>query len=472
MKLLIVEDEKLQARIMHNFLSDDLHFEVIQVENGQQAVECLKNDSMIDLVLMDLQMPIMNGKQALKEIRSFRPDLPVIILTGTEVLQEAIEVMRLGATDFITKPFDKKRLELSITNSLRVKELHKQASNTKSKNHHITFDNMIGAKDSLSDAVSMARKAATSEISVLITGESGTGKEVFARAIHNDSSADNTPFVAVNCGAIPENLVESILFGHEKGSFTGAISQSIGKFREAEGGTLFLDEIGELKPDIQVKLLRALQEREIDPVGSKKSVKVNVRIISATNKNLEEEVSNGNFRQDLFYRVNVFPICLSPLKDRKSNIMQLVQHFIEQFSKIEKKKVTGYSDEVSNLLQSYDWPGNIRELENIIFRAVVLCNGDALESEHILNIESNNTDNIQEEQPKSNVVQIDDHNAISLYDSNNQLKTIDDIEWEYIQVALDKYNNNVKLVSEMIGIGQSTLYRKISEKEEQCTNIV
>jgi transcriptional regulator with PAS, ATPase and Fis domain len=299
--------------------------------------------------------------------------------------------------------------------------------------------------------VKLAKKAVDSDIPIFLSGESGVGKEVFAKAVHLDSKRANAPFIAINCGAIPENLIESTLFGHEKGAFTGAISKEIGKFREAEGGTLFLDEVGELTASAQVKLLRVLQEGEVEPVGAGKPVKVDVRIISATNRDLEGAVANDSFRKDLFYRLNVFPIPIMPLQERKQDILKLAQYFLQRYSAVEKKAITFIDEEVQSWLVSYNWPGNIRELRNVMFRAVLLCDGEALMLEHI-------------RQPMNETFQSPEVDASNVHvNKRGKLKTMEQLYCDAIKMALEQTNGNIKQAAEILDIGQSTLYRKLTE---------
>jgi DNA-binding NtrC family response regulator len=338
----------------------------------------------------------------------------------------------------------------------------------------VAFSDIIGNSKVIQKTKELALKAGQSNIPILIKGDSGVGKELFARAVHGASARNGKPFVAVNCGAIPENLVESVLFGHERGAFTGAVEKTKGKFREAEGGTLFLDEIGELRADIQVKILRAIQEREVEPVGSSKTVKVNVRLVSATNRNLTEEVSIGNFREDLYYRINVFPFTIPPLRDRQEDIIDLLDHFTTQINTQESKQITGLTNDLKNLLSQYAWPGNVRQLENAVYRAVVMCDENILDIEdfaHIISAiyESNEeliNDDILESLNKNQrgyfkgLIQ---HTQLNLLDADNEFKRIHVLEAEIIKSALDFYEWRISKVARKLGIGRSTLYRKMHE---------
>jgi DNA-binding NtrC family response regulator len=319
----------------------------------------------------------------------------------------------------------------------------------------------------------MAERAATSDIPALILGESGGGKEVMARCIQGASGRAGKPFVTVNCGAIPENLVESILFGHEKGAFTGAVTKSLGKFVEADGGTLFLDEVGELPLDAQVKLLRVLQEGEVDAVGSRRPTKVNVRIISATNRDLTSQVKAGTFREDLFYRLNVFPLDMPSLRERREDIPALVDHFIGRFNASEGAKVTGASADTMKMLLAFDWPGNVRQLENAVFRAVVLCDGDVLHPQDFPQISGQVPDisglpAAQELRaavpvPANDVGPSQEASPIAIKDKDGELRSLTDIERDLLRYAIEFYDGHMSEVSRRLGIGRSTLYRKVRE---------
>src|SRR5271154_6777563 len=324
-------------------------------------------------------MPDLDGMGVLTRMRQQSLQTPTIVQTAHGSIETVISAMRAGAIDFVVKPVGVERLQISIKNALRVdaleeevRRLNRQSSGT------LTFKDLASKSGEMERVIRLGERAAKSTIPVLLEGESGVGKEVVARAIQGASDRRGRAFVTVNCGALPENLVESILFGHEKGAFTGATDKHLGKFVEANGGTLFLDEVGELPPDAQVKLLRALQDGEIDPVGAKRSVKVDIRLISATNQDLIELVKRGKFREDLFYRLNVFPITIPPLRARASDVPDLARRFVARFAAEEGKRVRGLSNEASALLASYDWPGNVRQLENAVFRAIVLADADEL----------------------------------------------------------------------------------------------
>src|SRR5258705_10821256 len=356
-------------------------YEPLVVESGDAALALLtaSDAPVIDAVVLDLVMPGLDGLGVLAKIREAGLNIPVIVQTAHGGIDNVVSAMRAGAQDFVVKPVGVDRLEVSLRNAFNASALKGELQRIRhSREGRLTFADIITRSETMAAVLRTAQKAAASSIPVLIEGESGVGKELFARAIHGSSERKSKPFVAVNCGAIPDNLVESILFGHEKGAFTGATERHMGKFVEASGGTLFLDEIGELPLAAQVKLLRALQEGEVDPVGAKKPVKVDVRIISATNRDLIAEVRTGRFREDLYYRLCVFPVSVPPLRERTEDIPHLVRHFLLRFAAEEGKRVRSLSAEALALLTGFSWPGNVRQLENAIFRSVVLAEGDTI----------------------------------------------------------------------------------------------
>ncbi len=378
LKILLADDDPVQCRLLESHLTE-MGCKTKIVKSGKEAVKALTGKERYDAALLDLMMPDMTGIEVLHEVRALTPDTAYIMLTSNGSVTTVVEAMRAGATDFLVKPAAPERIKISIQNAVKVRSLQTELTRLKKQQTEgVGFEDLIASGAAMAKVLKLAERAARSDIPVLIDGESGTGKEVMARAIQSASKRAKAPFITVNCGALPINLVESILFGHEKGSFTGATDRHPGKFLEADGGTLFLDEVGELPADTQVKLLRTLQEGEIDPVGAKKSVKVNVRILSATNRDLYEMVKAGKFREDLYYRLNVFQITLPALHKRKEDLELLIKRFIEKFSAEEDKVITGVTAEVETALMNYDWPGNIRQLENVIFRAVVMADNNIL----------------------------------------------------------------------------------------------
>ena len=379
-RVLIVDDDPAQRRILEETIKR-FGFETKTCGSGEQALQILEGDerASIALVLLDIVMPGVDGMAVLNRVGNKAETPPIIVQTAHGSIETAINAMRAGAIDFVVKPASPERLDVSIKSALKIEALAGEINRIKKKAEGtLTFDDLVMHGGAMQRVITLGKRAAASNIPVLIEGESGVGKELIARAIQGESERQGRPFITVNCGAIPENLVESILFGHEKGSFTGASDKRIGKFQEADGGNLFLDEVGELPLDAQVKLLRALQEGEIDPVGSKKPVKVNFRLISATNRDMIQQVKDGKFREDLYYRLNVFPIFVPPLRERIEDVPQLARHFAQRFAAEEGKRIAGFTDSAMRMLQAYTWPGNVRQLENAVFRAVVLADAAEL----------------------------------------------------------------------------------------------
>src|SRR5882724_11463427 len=373
--ILIADDDAVQRRLVENMVQK-CGYETIVVDSGDAAIALLTapDAPVIDALVLDLVMPGLDGMGVLAKIREAGLSIPVVVQTAHGGIDNVVSAMRAGAQDFVVKPVGIERLQVSLRNALDTSALKGELQRIKhSREGRLTFADIITRSEAMTGAMRIAQKAAASTIPVLIEGESGVGKELFARAIHGIGERKSKPFVAVNCGAIPDNLVESLLFGHEKGAFTGATDRHTGKFVEASGGTLFLDEVGELPPAAQVKLLRAIQEGEVEPVGARKPVKVDVRLISATNRNLIADVQQGRFREDLFYRLHVFPIAVPSLAERAEDIPDLVRHFLARFSAEEGKRIRAISGEALGLLKAYSWPGNVRQLENAVFRAVVLA---------------------------------------------------------------------------------------------------
>jgi DNA-binding NtrC family response regulator len=463
--VLIVDDDKMQREMLATLLRRKLDFHSITAENGREALDALEKDNgkTIKLVVLDLVMPVMGGLETLGIIKQKYPALPVIMLTGSTDIDDAVKAMKLGAIDFLNKPFEGERIMVTVKNALKISTLSKEVSRLKSEQQGtFNFSKIIGHDNGLATCVTMGRKAASSDIPVLITGETGTGKEVFANAIHGESVRGGMPFIAVNCGAIPSQLVESTLFGHEKGAFTGATEKVIGKFREAEGGTIFLDEVGELPLDAQVKLLRVLQQKEVEPVGAGKAIPVNVRIISATNRDLESRVKSGHFREDLFFRLNVLKIELPPLRERTQDIAELADHFIERFCINEGGVPKAMSDQMLKDLITYHWPGNVRQLENIINRAMVLSDGNVLEVENFSDfLQTSATSNAQQ---SSKVAPSSTAESISIISEQGEIKDIRQIEQESIQLVLGHFDNNITQAAKALGMAKSTFYKKIKEE--------
>ena len=381
MAVLIVDDDPVQRRLLEGMVQK-FGYEVVTAEGGDPAASLLTgpDGAGIDCVILDLVMPDLDGLGVLARLRRAAVAAPVIVQTAHGGIDNVVSAMRAGAVDFVVKPVGAERLQVSLRNALNTSALEGELNRIKhSRSGTLGFKDIITKSPAMQAVLRMAQKAAASTIPVLIAGESGVGKELIARAIHGSGERRAKPFVAVNCGAMPENLIESILFGHEKGSFTGATERHVGKFVEASGGTLFLDEVGELPPAAQVKLLRALQEGEVEPVGARKPVQVDVRLVSATNRDLIADVKQGRFRDDLFYRLHVFPIAVPPLRERRADIPPLARHFLARFAAEEGKRIRTIGPAAMPLLGAFHLPGNIRQLDNAVFRAVVLAEGDTVD---------------------------------------------------------------------------------------------
>jgi DNA-binding NtrC family response regulator len=472
--ILIVDDDPTQRRLIQAVLERE-GFAVVHAESGDLALERLAGGLRPDVVVLDLNMPGTSGLDALRLFRERGLEAPVVVLTASGSVDTVVKAMQAGACDFFVKPASPERIIVSVRNALRMGALAAETARLKRERAHVTaFDDLVGASGPMQLVKRLGERAAKTGIPVLILGESGVGKELIARAVHGASDRAGRPFVAVNCGALPENLVESILFGHEKGAFTGAHDKHLGKFQEASGGTLFLDEVGELPLDMQVKLLRALQEGEIDPVGSKRSVKVDVRIVSATNRDLQESVRQGRFREDLFYRLHVFPIEAPSLRERREDVPALVDHFVRRFAVETGKRVSSASAETLALLAQHDWPGNVRQLENAVYRAVVLADGPVL-TPHDFPAISGMTLPIQPETaapagPVPVLPTVEQYLAeaplepVRILDDKGHLRTLDAIERDLIQHAIEVYSGHMSEVARRLGIGRSTLYRKVREQ--------
>ena len=469
--VLVVDDDPTQRRLIQAVLERD-GFAVAHAQNGGEAIQHLTSGASVDVVLLDLVMPGLSGQDTLIEMRARGFKQPVIVLTATGGIDTVVQAMQAGAGDFFVKPASPERITVSIRNALSMGSLKSEVDRLKKhQSGRTTFADLIGGSQPMQLVKRMGERAAKSSIPILITGESGVGKEVIARAVHGSSERAGKPFVPVNCGAIPENLVESILFGHEKGSFTGASDKHLGKFQEANGGTLFLDEVGELPLDVQVKLLRALQESEIDPIGSKRSIRVDVRIVSATNRDLSLAVSEGRFREDLFYRLNVFPIEAPALRERKEDVAALLDCFVRRFNVEEGKSVVGVSPETLAYLTAFDWPGNVRQLENAVYRAIVLADAPYLQPHDfpaISGVAAPPPEYAATSTPGPSAgaptVEGALHAPVRILDARGHLRTLEQIERDLIQLAIEVYAGHMSEVARRLGIGRSTLYRKVREQ--------
>jgi DNA-binding NtrC family response regulator len=491
MAILIVDDDPVQCRLVEGMLQK-AGYETITRDSGDGALSLLTgaDGGRIDCMILDLVMPSLDGLGVLAKMRQASVNVPVIVQTAHGGIDNVVSAMRAGAVDFVVKPVGAERMQVSVRNALNTKALEGELNRIKhSRSGTLGFKDIITKSPAMLKVLRVAEKAAASTIPVLVAGESGVGKELIARAIHGSGERRAKPFVAVNCGAMPENLVESILFGHEKGSFTGATERHIGKFVEASGGTLFLDEVGELPLAAQVKLLRAIQEGEVEPVGARRPVKVDVRLVSATNRDLIAEVKAGRFREDLFYRLHVFPVTVPPLRDRPGDIPALARHFLALFAAEEGKPIRSITPEALQLLMAFQWPGNIRQLENAVFRAVVLADGDSVGVDEFPQVSAHLTaspgvapDAEQHEllaeyaspltpapapapapfvarPPMSAAAPPAD--ALPLLDAAGDVRPLEEIEGELIRYAVSHYRGQMSEVARKLQIGRSTLYRKL-----------
>jgi two-component system NtrC family response regulator len=446
--ILVVDDEKNYLLVLSAVLEEE-GYEVLTAPGGFEALE-IQKASDIDLMLTDMKMPGIDGIELLERIKAYDPDLPVIMMTAHGTVDKAVEAMQKGAYTYVLKPFDNERLILYVKRAVAGFQVVKENRRLRhAAESQYRFGNIIGKSKALRDVFETIQKVAPSNATVLIEGESGTGKELVAKSIHFNSPRRENPFVAVNCSALAESLLESELFGHEKGAFTGAISSKKGRFELAHGGTLFLDEIGELSANLQVKLLRVLQEKTFERVGGIRSIAVDIRVITATNRNLNDEMKAGRFREDLFYRLNVVHIVIPPLRFRWEDIQLLVDHFIKKYESSNQSTVPvkGLSQEVIRLFYEYSWPGNIRELENVIERAIILCEDGLVTIKDLPNWFKTNVFNAK---------LID-----SIPTGAKLYETLELIEKEMIERALKMANNVQSHAADILGIGKSGLNQKI-----------
>jgi DNA-binding NtrC family response regulator len=487
MIILIVDDDPVQCRLLEGVLHK-FEYETLTRDSGEAALSVLTgpDGAHIDCVILDLVMPNLDGLGVLAKLRQAAITVPVIVQTAHGGIDNVVSAMRAGAVDFVVKPAGAERLHVSLRNALNASALEGELARIKhSRSGTLGFADIITKSANMHAVLRMAEKAATSTIPVLISGESGVGKELIARAVHGSGERRAKPFIAVNCGAMPENLVESILFGHEKGSFTGATERHTGKFVEASGGTLFLDEVGELPLAAQVKLLRAIQGGEVEPVGARKPVKVDVRLISATNRDLIADVKTGRFREDLFYRLHVFPMTVPPLRERATDIPALARHFLARFAAEESKRIRLVTPEALRVLTTFHWPGNIRQLENAVFRAVVLAEADTVGLDEFPQIAAQVGNRIAAGEPLPEFLAEDIEaalipnafqpaapasclarnvagaEALALLDAEGEVRPLEEVESELIRYAITHYRGQMSEVARRLQIGRSTLYRKL-----------
>jgi DNA-binding NtrC family response regulator len=482
--ILIADDDAVQRRLVEAMVQR-CGYEAVTVDSGDAVMAMLTSADApsIDAVMLDLVMPGLDGMGVLERMREADLSIPVIVQTAHGGIDNVVSAMRAGAQDFVVKPVGIERLQVSLRNALNTSALKGELQRIRhSREGRLTFSDIITRSETMTGVLRTAQKAASSSIPVLIEGESGVGKELFARAIHGSSERRAKPFVAVNCGAIPDNLVESILFGHEKGAFTGATERHAGKFVEAHGGTLFLDEVSELPLTAQVKLLRALQEGAVEAVGGRKPVKVDVRIISATNRRLLDRVKGGHFREDLFYRLHVLPLTVPPLRARREDIPHLLRHFLARFAAEENRAITGVSGDAMAYLGEFDWPGNIRQLENMVYRAVVLSDDGQLGIADFPLISTQAT--VVPDEPAEPLVvapplhaaqpamisgneipiaPLPSHGALAMLNGAGEIRPLEEMENEIIRFAIAHYRGQMSEVARRLKIGRSTLYRKLDD---------
>jgi DNA-binding NtrC family response regulator len=480
-RVLIVDDDPVQRRLVENMVQR-CGYEAIVVDNGDAAVARLTAEDApaIDALVLDLVMPGLDGMGVLSKMREAGLAVPVIVQTAHGGIDNVVSAMRAGAQDFVVKPVGIERLQVSLRNVLNASVLKGELQRIRhAREGKLTFADFVTRSEVMGNALRTAKRAASSSIPVQIEGDSGVGKELIARAIHGSSDRSTKPFVAVNCGAIPHNLVESILFGHEKGAFTGATERHTGKFIEASGGTLFLDEVSELPLNAQVKLLRALQEGTVEAVGGRKPVKVDVRIISATNSKLLDRVKAGQFREDLFYRLHVLPLTIPQLRSRREDIPHLVRHFLARFCAEENRAITGVSGEAMARLVQFDWPGNVRQLENAVYRAVVMSEGHTLDLADFplaATQPAAATESVGEPlllAPEVSTVPsmvtgaeisiAPAAGSLTLLTPAGEIRPLEELESEIIRFAIAHYRGQMSEVARRLKIGRSTLYRKLDD---------
>lgn len=446
MTILTIDDEEN----IRNGLADNFELEgydVLKASSGKEGLDLIKKGN-VDLVITDLRMDGMNGEEVVRHVTTENPGIPIIVLTGHGSIEDATTAMKAGAYDFLTKPLDLDHLNLIVKNALKGRTQEKQIKELREKLSKISFsDEMVGKSTELNKIRTLISKAAPSKANVLITGESGVGKELVAKAIHNQSNRNDKPFIVVHLAAMSESLLESELFGYEKGAFTGADNTHKGHFERANGGTIFLDEIGEINQATQVKLLRVLQEKKFERVGGEKSIEVDVRVVAATNKILEDEVKAGHFREDLFYRLNVVRINVPPLRERKDDIPLLMHSFFKEFSEENNKQIKGFDSKSKSAMLKYSWPGNIRELRNCVESAVVMCSGDEIKMEDL---------------PPALQKKFEEKNILIPMGI-----TLEEAENIIINENLAFNNGNKSKTAEILGIGRKTLHRKLGETDEE-----
>lgn len=457
--LMLIDDEPAQRRLV-SAIAARREWRSAFAADGETAIAMLgtQDGMQLDAILLDSWGPEADAERLITELRARRPHLPILMLTANGSVAQAVAAMRAGATDFLVKPFAPDRLLAALESAVADSAAGELRPLTEKIPALLGFDEIVGASPDFRAALAIAAKAARARVPVLIEGESGVGKEVVAEAIHAASPRGKKPMIAINCGAIPANLVESELFGHEKGAFTGAFERKVGRFQEADGGTLFLDEIGEMPLEAQVKLLRVLQSGEVHSIGARNAREVDVRVIAATNKRLIEEVEAGRFREDLYYRLNVVQVTIPPLRERIADIPALSRHLLARIADQPGLRPLGITDDALELLGRYVWPGNVRQLQNALFRAAVLCEGDALTRADFPQIASLGTARVAI--PGG---QMATSGGVTLFKPDGNLRALEEIEADVIRLAIGHYRGRMTEVARRLGIGRSTLYRKLGE---------
>ncbi len=450
-RILIIDDhDDFTHKIRSGLESEGYHSEIAY--DGESALKLLE-EKKFHLVISEIKIPHIDGLEILSIVKSIYPETAFIVMTACGSIEMAVNAMKMGACDYITKPFHFDEMLLLVKNVFEKQSLANEIRHLRNEvQTRYSFGNIIGKNRRMQEVYQLISDVAETDATVLIRGETGTGKELVAKSIHFNSRRKNKVFVSLNCGALPETLLESELFGYEKGAFTGAMRQKIGKFEYADGGTVFLDEVGDLSPTTQIKLLRVLQERVIERVGGNDEIHVDVRIIAATHKDLEDEVENGRFREDLYYRLNVVPIRLPPLRERKEDILLLTKHFLSKCSQLLRKDITIISQEVINEMMSYDWPGNVRQLENLIERAIIMAKGNA-----ITHIDLSNNKKVKKAESSNAVL------AEFLPFKKSKERLIKDYEREYFVNLLRKYKGNITQTSKISQVDIKTIRRKMEE---------
>ena len=444
-KILVVDDESSHRQMIKAVLSAE-GYEIREAADGNQAVKAVE-EKFHDLILMDIRMPGLSGIEALQKIKDISPGIPVIIMTAYASVNTAIDALKSGAYDYLTKPLDIEELKILVAKALQFQKLEQENIYLKEQlNNRFDFSSIIGRSPAMKQLFETMALVAPSEAGVLIVGESGTGKELIANAIHQNSSRAQRPFIKVNCAALPETLLESELFGHEKGAFTGATARKQGRFQLAHNSSILLDEIGEMSPTTQAKILRVLQEREFEPIGSTQTIRVDTRVIAATNKNLEEEIKKGRFREDLFYRINVVTIAVPPLRERREDIPLLADFFLKRFAEKNRRVINGFTPRAMDLLMRYDWSGNVRELENVVERAVIMARGEMITPMEF----------------PENLKELD----VELKEPNLDLspgRSLKEVEKEMILRTLAETDGNRTHAANILGISRRTLQLKLKE---------